>query len=1178
MTPNVLDNILIPALFQEKHPDGFNPDITGIKPFANVYLNAENKLISDSSGRLPDGCPEVLKNIMEAFGETAINAKNPSGNIRGAFANGNFPDIGIVIEKQENMQSVSPPGTITTEGSNGFLPDKKMGVMREFASLKTASETARYVRHFVQQNQASFTDMDDGVGTLLGNENVLTMLNSENQVDMIGSANVNEMTEEIDSSNAHQIPGSPVNTVTLDVTDSNTVTRPESEYQEYNPLKNDCDYSNDGKRFILTGDHRSTGVLQFQFITAEPGSAYSGIEVTITGIQKDKNASDVFEDIMAFSGPAPLGGDSPEIDENRKMATFHVMDPMELVRQILLPATVVDTGIQGRGNSSIVTAPGSISSSVIPDGTEIYVTALSVDNSKIADVTSIALADEPIVIPVIATGEGVSVPKSLQTAAGESNSAFGNPTLTMAATGIKTLISIIRSSGMAETKAGIAREMAITFTTHSETSRGAGTVTKVPDPVLSPVISEGQVLASEKTEAITVTRSGEMPVLAKDGYLGSPNAIPNSITVTVSEADNAAAPVIPNDSTVHPADEFSGNRGQTGDSAPSGQFADSGKKPSDGTPAKIQIHRVDSGIDDFQPLDEKPTPDMASPVPAKGEVKAAKNPGAAVHEENDHNRMQTPNMVSQVPGKGETKVAMSPGAEIQEETVHDPMHSPNMASSVPGKGEVKVAIDPGAMIQEKTVQDRIDPPNRVAQMQGKEELKVRDNPQAVIRERTVDPVNNNSGSGNPDVRRARPEMENNLQRLAPRVMTPAQDNASVYPLEETETENNNPVQPARVGQIPGDRPESPEIRQSSLETIVPAGSEVSRYALNPSNPSNIRRPVSLEMTLPEHSPEFAANIRPNRRFGIKDRTDGAVEGLSGLSENDSGTVLIKENSGTRIQNETRPQQDSEGAKRFFQDMLPGDLQQAGQNSSFRSSKSRHQPVTPENGDVKTEPPLHSQYNPQPEKAARILSLMEEIETAAVQNITDEKVLPPETGNPESHNGTKEVSDAANEISRAVNKTEDIRPERSDDTRQIFEKSVVDQVIKKAAYEIKDGKSEIRIDIEPENLGPLKVSVSSDNGRIIVRIMAESQMVREILEQNVLQVKNELNQQGLDVRDVTVSVDQEGKDNPWQQSAEDERKTKSAYRNGNPSDKNEGNDETGQRRYRRNTEKNVDYYA
>ena len=92
-----------------------------------------------------------------------------------------------------------------------------------------------------------------------------------------------------------------------------------------------------------------------------------------------------------------------------------------------------------------------------------------------------------------------------------------------------------------------------------------------------------------------------------------------------------------------------------------------------------------------------------------------------------------------------------------------------------------------------------------------------------------------------------------------------------------------------------------------------------------------------------------------------------------------------------------------------------------------------------------------------------------------------------------------------------------------DRPQIF-----NQIVKSAALHLKDGRSEMRIDLKPEILGRVRMLVATDNQQITLRIFTEYHGVKDIIDNSIGQLKSDLQNQGLAVDKLEVSVSSDAK--------------------------------------------------
>lgn len=87
--------------------------------------------------------------------------------------------------------------------------------------------------------------------------------------------------------------------------------------------------------------------------------------------------------------------------------------------------------------------------------------------------------------------------------------------------------------------------------------------------------------------------------------------------------------------------------------------------------------------------------------------------------------------------------------------------------------------------------------------------------------------------------------------------------------------------------------------------------------------------------------------------------------------------------------------------------------------------------------------------------------------------------------------------------------------------------ITEQILPKAEILISEERSEMLIQLKPDNLGKLVMKLEVERGIVIAKFMAESHMVKEILESNMNTLKDALQQKGLDVQELNVFVGEQG---------------------------------------------------
>jgi flagellar hook-length control protein FliK len=80
-----------------------------------------------------------------------------------------------------------------------------------------------------------------------------------------------------------------------------------------------------------------------------------------------------------------------------------------------------------------------------------------------------------------------------------------------------------------------------------------------------------------------------------------------------------------------------------------------------------------------------------------------------------------------------------------------------------------------------------------------------------------------------------------------------------------------------------------------------------------------------------------------------------------------------------------------------------------------------------------------------------------------------------------------------------------------------------QIVDKAVFRLRNGQSEVRIDLKPDSLGHVRLQIVTENHQVTLRIMAESHAAKNLIDSGIGQLKADLQAQGLRVDELEVSV-------------------------------------------------------
>lgn len=127
------------------------------------------------------------------------------------------------------------------------------------------------------------------------------------------------------------------------------------------------------------------------------------------------------------------------------------------------------------------------------------------------------------------------------------------------------------------------------------------------------------------------------------------------------------------------------------------------------------------------------------------------------------------------------------------------------------------------------------------------------------------------------------------------------------------------------------------------------------------------------------------------------------------------------------------------------------------------------------------------------------NLVEEVEGDFIEN----KILNSLTINAK---GDVETFNPINEV------MEEVRPQ-----------DIIEQIIEKVDVNVKELKQEIKISLKPEILGELVLKIEMKKGSLLTKIMVDNYKTKELIEANLYQLKQEMQENGLEIRTFEVFV-------------------------------------------------------
>ena len=95
--------------------------------------------------------------------------------------------------------------------------------------------------------------------------------------------------------------------------------------------------------------------------------------------------------------------------------------------------------------------------------------------------------------------------------------------------------------------------------------------------------------------------------------------------------------------------------------------------------------------------------------------------------------------------------------------------------------------------------------------------------------------------------------------------------------------------------------------------------------------------------------------------------------------------------------------------------------------------------------------------------------------------------------------------------------------QADPGQESLRNQTLDQIVRKAVIYMRNGQHEAKIDLKPEFLGHVRMQVTTENNQVTVKILTEFGFVKDMVENNIQQLKADLQQQGLNVDKLEVAV-------------------------------------------------------
>lgn len=139
---------------------------------------------------------------------------------------------------------------------------------------------------------------------------------------------------------------------------------------------------------------------------------------------------------------------------------------------------------------------------------------------------------------------------------------------------------------------------------------------------------------------------------------------------------------------------------------------------------------------------------------------------------------------------------------------------------------------------------------------------------------------------------------------------------------------------------------------------------------------------------------------------------------------------------------------------------------------------------------------------------------------------------------------------------------------------------MDQIVRRAVMQLRNGQHEARIDLKPEFLGHIRMQVVSENQQVTVKILTEYGFVKDMIENNVNQLKADLQQHGLEIDKLEVSVSRDSDDSgrPRENLADSKAKPGASDQKNEPQTKDENLEDKRQPAPTTDSAVTVDFFA
>ena len=123
------------------------------------------------------------------------------------------------------------------------------------------------------------------------------------------------------------------------------------------------------------------------------------------------------------------------------------------------------------------------------------------------------------------------------------------------------------------------------------------------------------------------------------------------------------------------------------------------------------------------------------------------------------------------------------------------------------------------------------------------------------------------------------------------------------------------------------------------------------------------------------------------------------------------------------------------------------------------------------------------------------------------------------------NGDKASLFSNNRVSETFSKTTS-SDQAPDPAANSSRTGALNQIVEKAALHLKNRQSELRLNLKPDFWGQVRMRIITENHRVTLKIATEFLAVKDIIENNIHQLKTDLQNHGLEINSLDVSVNKD----------------------------------------------------